>query len=656
MPPTLQRVDDRLVLNLSGHPQFREALSRVKQIPNWSYDPDSKRWSWPADERTATRIMHTVQPDPDAGVREWLRGAALRAADELAASLPSPSSVELWWPQGADLFDFQRPMVEVMTATERYICADDMGLGKTIEAIGAVEEWLERTRAALRFGAQRGVNDELLAALRRPKLVIAATSKLGDWVDELEKWATRPQVEVIPGDLAKPKRKRLMEQFARTAAHEGGWLVVNHEQIRAQPAKPDAKRWRDKDWVPIQPWFAEQEWLAGIGDESHRFKNDRAQQTRGLWLIEARLRYLLTGNPVINSPDELWPQLAWIRPDRYHEDGGAGRATYWQFYYTYCESYGVEGRGRVVTGVRNPEELRFELSDKLGRRSKQLLRDLGLLPERLPTRYRHVPMRPKQRALYQDTEKSFWLTFERDLDDLRAVANDPAQGQGINPLVTMENEQGGDILAADAQVRLEQVERALERGADVEQVVRFLPNAGAKYAALRQIATSPALIDESLSDESGKLDAVVEEIMDHEGKQFVVFVWHRDTAELMATRLRRKHISAEYMHGGTGQLERTEVVRRFEAGQTQVLAMTIKTGGEGLNLVAADTVLFAEQSDRLTDQDQGESRLDRLGQTESVSAIVFRSEGTVETERQAPRLRMKSIILGAFGRDPGGDS
>ncbi len=644
MAPTLTRDGEELVLNLSGHPNFQEALSRVKQIPGRRPVSDYKgqgfRWVFPANERMAIRIMHSVQPDPDAEVRGWLREAATKAADELAAKLPDPASVELYWPKGVDLYDFQRPMVEVMAAAERYICADDMGLGKTIESIGAVEEWLERSRAVIRSHANRPQPPELDVTnadeISKPKLVIAATSKLGDWVEELEKWSSSPKViEVVPGDMAAPKRKRLLDQFARTAAREGGWLVVNHEQIRAVPGNPDAKRWRDKQWVPRQPWFAEQEWLAYIGDESHRFKNDRAQQTRGLWEIQARLRYLLSGNPMINSPDELWAQLAAIRPDLYHEDGGPGRATYWQFYFTYCESYEVAKRGRVVTGVKNEEELRFELSDKYGRRSKRLLRELGLLPERLPTRYRRLPMRPKQAQLYRATEDSFWLTFERDLDDLRAQANDT----------------GAPDNAAHAQAALDSVERAVERGEDPSKVVKFLPNAAARYAALKQIATSPALVDEDLSDESGKLDAIVEEILDHEGKQFVVFGWHQGTVELIAARLNKRRVTAEFMHGDTGYLERTEVVRRFEEGDTQVLCATIKTGGEGLNLVAADTVLYAEQSESVADNDQGVGRIDRLGQTNKTQAVVFLSDDTVETENQAPRLRMKRYILGALGRE-----
>lgn len=657
MPATLSREDDKLVLNLAGHPSFRDALERVKRIPGRRYDADRKRWVFPANEHMAMRIMNTVQPDPDAAVRAWLREAAVRAADELAAALPDPDTVELYWPGCTGLFDFQRPMVEVMATAERYICGDDMGLGKTIESICAVEEWRERARAWLRDprAVAKGHDPAMLRTLvDRPKLVIAGTSKIGDWVDELEAWLPPgTPVEAIPGDWSSAKRRRVMAGFERTAAAEGGWVIVNHEQIRAKPADAEARA-RDTEWTPIQPWFAEQDWLAKIADESHRFKNGLAQQTRGLWLIDAHLRYHLTGTPIINSPDEVWAMLADVRPDLYGERGGTaddkGIVTYWQFYFTYVESYAVEGRGRVVTGVKNPEELRFELSDKFGRRSKRLLVEKGLLPKKLPTRYRHVPMRPGQRKLYESTEASFWLDFEMDIEDLRQRA-DTLEDRESDMEATGEQAARNED-AASAKALLAQVEAAVERGEDIGRVTRFLPNAGAKYAILRQIATSPAVVDEGLADESGKLDALMEDIQDHEGKQFVVFTWHRRAAEIVAARLNKRRITAEWMHGGTDYLERTEVVRRFNDGETQILVTTIKTGGEGLNLVAADTVYFVEQADTVAANDQGEDRLWRIGQDHEVQPIVLRSEGTVETDNQAPRLRMKELIMGAtIGRD-----
>ncbi len=621
---TLKRVDDELHLNLAGHPDFRSALQVAKGIFPREYDPALKVWKYPASESMALRIMYSVAPHPDAAVLAWVRGAATRIADELSSRLPQDA--ELYWREGPRLFQFQRPMVDFMARQERVLNGDDMGLGKTIEAIGAVQEWIARERAGrsrLEYATNGGK-----ASLpdSRPKLVIAGTSKLGDWRDEIEKWAPGEPVMVIPGDMPAHKRRAAMQEFERDYAPRGGWLVVNHEQIRALPEDKDKKA-KDTPWTLKEPWFAEQDWLAVIADEAHRFKNPLAQQTRGLWSIPGKLRYALTGTPIINAPHELWSVLAWLDPENYNERGGVA-TTYWQFEARYTEGYPIPGRGRVHTGVKNGDDLRTELADKLARRSKRLLVELGILPPKLPTKTRIVPMRKAQAKLYHEAERAFWLTVEQDIAALREAAADDER----------------------ASKQLEAIEERIEQGHDVSVIARLLPNAGAKHAVLRQIATSPALL--GAKDESGKLDAIVEDILDAGDKQFVVFSWHRITAELIASRLQKHKISAEWMHGETHQLERTEVVRRFEDGDTQVLSSTIKTGGEGLNLVGTDMPLFAELSDRVTDNDQGVDRAWRIGQTKEVQPVRYLSEGTVETERQAPRLRMKEIMLGAtVGRD-----
>lgn len=600
---SLKKVGDELHLDLKGHPDFRHALGMAKRIPGKNFDPETKIWKYPAKVQTAMRIVHTVQPQPDATILGWMRAAAAEIADDLTSQLPDKA--ELLWkpPAGLKLFDFQEPAIDFLANTKRTLLADDMGLGKTIESIGAVEEWTLR---------------EMVDLDRGPILVVAGTSKLGDWRDEYQAWAPDRPVVTVPGDKTPKKRLAMLKDFERNEAKAGGVLVVNHEQLRAENVS-EKKRGKG-DWQLKQPWFGEQQWLAAIADEAHRFKNRDAQQTRGLWQIDAHLRYALTGTAIINSPDEVWAILAWLRPDTY-EEWSSTKVTYWQFFNAYVESYDIEGRGTVITGVKNSDDLRFELTDKMARRTKKLLRDRGLLPGKLPTRTRVVPMRPAQRRLYAEAEDDLWISIEQDLEAL-----DPEQRAKLEALL-------GD-------------------GFDPNNpaLLRLLPNSAAKYAALKQIATSPALL--GAKDESGKLDAVIEEITDNPEKPFVVFCWHKRAVGAMLLRLEKKRIKAEGMTGDTAQLERTEVVRRFQEGETQILVATIKTGGEGLNLTRADACLFVEQSDRLTDNDQAIDRLDRLGQKSVVSSIVFQSENTVETNNQAARLRMKELIIGSsIGRD-----
>jgi hypothetical protein len=100
------------------------------------------------------------------------------------------------------------------------------------------------------------------------------------------------------------------------------------------------------------------------------------------------------------QPDELWSPLHWLFPKEY--------TSYWRFFETYVDY--TEGYfGKVITGVRNPDALRFELQGRLYRRTKAQVLDL---PEKqrivVP-----VDMGAKQRKLYTEAEKGLWIEVEK---------------------------------------------------------------------------------------------------------------------------------------------------------------------------------------------------------------------------------------------------
>ena len=465
-------------------------------------------------------------------------------------------------PWADKLYGYQRAGIEFLVNNPASLLADDMGLGKTVQSISAVWEFCARSSESL--------GD-------RPRLVIAPNSVTGNWVKEIAQWAGE-QAYVLDGKTAEKRRA----QLKKYSAEPGAWIVLNWEKIRA-------KRVAGKVAM-VEPLLQEIEWAAIIADEAHRAKNRKSQQTLGLWQLKAPVKLALTGTPILNSPDEIWSLLAWLVPEQYGR--GGGRTAYWTFYDQYVDFY--EGPfGRIITGARNPDALRFELSNKLVRRTKGNALDL---PEKT-RQYIDVKLHPKQRKLYEEAEKQLWLEI--------------AQAEGP---------------------------QALERS------LLEIPNGAARCTRLRQIASSPALL--GADDVSAKLDIAVELIEDA-GRQVVVFTEFKKTCQLLQDRLAKRKISSAPITGDVPPELRTESVAQFQQGEIDVMICTLDAGGVGITLTAADTVIFLERDWTPAINEQAEDRLHRIGQSNHVNVIILQGLDTIDTDRVAPANELKSAIVGS---------
>lgn len=568
MPARLSEDGDVLVLSLGGSKEeFADQLAKVKMIPGRRYNSVERQWEMPNDLETLLKVVHTIEPEMPAILQGKIKAAKAELQQELVTKLPDDAKLIVPW---ADkLTPKQRSGVDFLAEHPHSLLADDMGAGKTIEAISTVYEYHYRK---LEYTIDRG--------MFQPKvLVVAPNSVTGVWVRELSKWGDIPAT-VIDG---KTKQKRIAQLESAD-----GWVIINWEKLR------------------LMPELAKVKWDAVIADESHRAKNRKAKQTKALWKLRAPIQLALSGTPIMNEPAELWSILHWLRPEQY--------TSYWAFFYNYTDYYdGYRGKP-VILGVKNADRLRFELGDKMVRRTKrEIHRDI---PERLPTQMIEVPMKPKQKKLYEDAKDAFWLE----------IAQEAVENKANNP---------------DSPTVI-QVTEALE-ASDIDTLRLLIPNAASRLTRMRQIATSPALLGGP--DESSKLDAVIETIMDGGDRPFVVFGWYKDTIKLVLERLKRKNISAQGFTGDTPANEREPMAAAFQRGDFQVIAATIMSGGTGIDLYRSSDPLFAEQDWVPANNNQAIDRTDRKGQRNPVLPRFFLTADTVDTGRIAPKNRTKEFIV-----------
>jgi SNF2 family DNA or RNA helicase len=169
---------------------------------------------------------------------------------------------------------------------------------------------------------------------------------------------------------------------------------------------------------------------------------------------------------------------------------------------------------------------------------------------------------------------------------------------------------------------------------------------------LRQIASIP----DALSDgriESSKLELLEEQLLDAvaNGHKALVFVNFLAAIESISARLESAGVGFVSMTGATR--DRETLVNRFQNDpDCRVFVMTLKTGGVGLNLTAADTIFIYDPWWNAAAESQAIDRAHRIGQTQKVIAFKLIAQGTIEEkilQLQALKKNLFENIISADG-------
>ena len=154
----------------------------------------------------------------------------------------------------------------------------------------------------------------------------------------------------------------------------------------------------------------------------------------------------------------------------------------------------------------------------------------------------------------------------------------------------------------------------------------------AELMKLRQAACNPKLVDASVDIPSSKLELLAETIQElrengHKALVFSQFVRHLKIVEEWAI---ANDIPYQYLDGSTPGPKRDEAVQAFQRGEGDVFLISLKAGGTGLTLTAADYVLHLDPWWNPAVEDQASDRAHRIGQQRPVTVYRFVSENTIE--------------------------
>ncbi len=154
----------------------------------------------------------------------------------------------------------------------------------------------------------------------------------------------------------------------------------------------------------------------------------------------------------------------------------------------------------------------------------------------------------------------------------------------------------------------------------------------AALTRLRQICCAPGLCFENYTGPASKLDACIElcASMAENGHQILLFSQFTSMLDLIRDRLNQLRISNFTLQGSTSKEQRARLVQDFNKGAASVFLISLKAGGTGLNLTAADVVIHYDPWWNLAAQEQATDRAHRIGQQSSVQVYKLIAENTIE--------------------------
>ena len=313
--------------------------------------------------------------------------------------------------------------------------------------------------------------------------------------------------------------------------------------------------------------FTRQHWHTIVLDEAQAIKNAATKRSQAVMALQGDFRMVATGTPLENHLGELWNLFRFINP------GLLG--SHEQFNLRFAGPIERQQDHRAEVGARN--RLRRLIAPFVLRRTKAQV--LAELPARTEI-VLEVDLSAEETALYE--------SLRREALDKLASIDAPADKKSMQIL--------------------------------------------AEIMKLRRACCNPNLVAPSLRLESSKLAAfahLLQGLLENRHK-VLVFSQFVDHLALIRAHLEREGVQYQYLDGSTPMAARKQAVDAFQAGEGDVFLISLKAGGVGINLTAADYVIHMDPWWNPAVEDQASDRAHRMGQLRPVTIYRLVARHTIE--------------------------
>jgi SNF2 family DNA or RNA helicase len=311
-------------------------------------------------------------------------------------------------------------------------------------------------------------------------------------------------------------------------------------------------------------------WHTIVADEAQAIKNPLAKRTKAACALTGDFKIITTGTPIENDLTELWSLFRFINPGLLGNIKRFGDRFSLPIENAHQDKLAARKASQGLKALIQPFMLR--------RMKNQVLTEL---PSRTEINIQ-VQMSDKEHAFYEALR-------------LNAIDNISQSDQQANA---------------------------------GEQRIRML----AELVKLRQACCNPKLVMAETDIPSAKLAALNELLEDlklnkHKALIFSQFVGH---LQLIKQHIESAGFSYQYLDGSTPQKERQKRVNAFQRGEGDIFLISLKAGGSGLNLTAADYVIHMDPWWNPAVEDQASDRAHRMGQKRPVTIYRLITKNTIE--------------------------
>ena len=166
-----------------------------------------------------------------------------------------------------------------------------------------------------------------------------------------------------------------------------------------------------------------------------------------------------------------------------------------------------------------------------------------------------------------------------------------------------------------------------------------------KLMRLRQICCNPVLCYDNYKGEAAKLETCMELIYRgiDGGHKILLFSQFTTMLKIIKERLQKEGVSSYMLTGATSKEERLRMVQGFQVNEVPIFLISLKAGGTGLNLTAADMVIHYDPWWNVAAQNQATDRAHRIGQEKQVNVYQLIVKDTIEENIQLLQKRKQSL-------------
>jgi len=332
-------------------------------------------------------------------------------------------------------------------------------------------------------------------------------------------------------------------------------------------------------------------------DESTTIKTPTAKRTKNIINLgkHSKYRRIMTGSPITKNPLDLYTQCEFLDPYLLNH------SSYYAFRNRYAEMKTMHLRGRSIQVVHAFQNL-SELSDKLQNFSYRVLKEDCLdLPPKTWTK-RHITLSKEQQKVYDQMKKTALATLNGKVTSTMTV---------------------------------------------ITQLMR-----------LQQITCGHFVADDGTTQEikSNRITELMDVLDETEGKAIIWGHWQKDIKNIV-DEIEKVYGPGSVVsyYGLTPQEERQDNIRQFQDDpKCRFMVGTPSTGGYGITLTAANTVIYYSNGYDLEKRLQSEDRAHRIGQKKNVTYIDIIAENTVDEKIQESlrkKINIASEVLGEELRD-----